>query len=488
MSSLQSDFRRLMSENETIDEVVFAITDQKLDDMFFAAFKDKVDYKGEYYALSLEDFEDFQDFVFSNQFNMADDVKIVGEMEEMSVTGGGEAYLPGLDVPAKKYKYGYTQKVKEDANSGYTDVKGFRAGHTKDKGGFIYKDLWNLNEDQFNEIISREDKDKVEKLLAYVKDKAPDLYRRFLGWMSEPYPHDYDEFAAAAGINEREETEKEEFKIGDKVEIVGKWPDKSYGQVISFDDDLVAVNVTKGGGSTFSRRMMIPHDQLRLQNSEIKKQEKKEKKKEKKEMEKEPIKEGLKTEIKVRSKKQQFQEATKMVNKKLKEINTILEFAQGLKTDLQEVECNSCSRMMENMKHDIAEVYKKMKTLAQENDYFKRRRDDDAAYYGTKRGANDPIAMAMRAKKDAPKPSVKKANPNQDKISMLLKKKAEIERDMEQEAEPEGGPIADKYGDMLNKVDKAIAKLRGQGEWGPETNPYMDKDEIERRTAILNKK
>jgi hypothetical protein len=212
--------------------------------MFFAAFKDKVDYKGEYYALNREDFEDFQDFVFSNHFDMADDVKIVGEMEEMSVTGGGEAYLPGLDVPEKKYKAGYTEKVKENFNSGYTDVKGFRPGHTKDKGGFIYKDLWNLNEDQFNELISRQDKDKVEKLLAYVKDKAPDLYRRFLGWMSEPYPHDYDEFAAAAGMNEREEKESGEFKIGDKVEIINMWPDKSYGQVVSFDDDLVAVNVT----------------------------------------------------------------------------------------------------------------------------------------------------------------------------------------------------------------------------------------------------
>jgi predicted DNA-binding antitoxin AbrB/MazE fold protein len=77
----------------------------------------------------------------------------------------------------------------------------------------------------------------------------------------------------------------------------------------------------------------------------------------------ETLEEGLRTEIKVRSKKQQFQEATKMVNKKLKEINSILEFAQGLKTDLQEVECDSCSRMMENMKHNIAEAYKKMKTL-----------------------------------------------------------------------------------------------------------------------------
>ena len=32
---------------------------------------------------------------------------------------------------------------------------------------------------------------------------------------------------------------------------------------------------------------------------------------------------------------------------------------------------------------------------------------------------------------------------------------------MEQEAEMEGGPIADRYGAMLNKIDKAIAQLQG---------------------------
>jgi hypothetical protein len=353
-----------MSENETTDEVVFAITDQNLDDEFNYSpkFDGKIDYdKDQNYILSSADFEDFQAFVEERpKFNMADDVKIIEDVTEMSVTGGGEAYLPGLDVPEKKYKSGYTQEVNEDTNSGYTDLKGFRPGHTKDKGGFQYKDLWNLNEDQFNELISREDKDKVEKLLVYVKDKAPDLYRRFLGWMSEPYPHDYDEFAAAAGINEREETEQGEFKIGDKVEIVGKWPDKSYGEVVSFDDDLVAVNVTKGGGSTFTRKMMIPHDQLRLQGGEVKKKEKKEKAKE---MEKEPIKEGLKTEIKVRSKKQQFQEAAKLANKKLREINSILEYASNLKSDLNETEYSSSSKAMESMKKNIAEAYKKMKSL-----------------------------------------------------------------------------------------------------------------------------
>jgi hypothetical protein len=123
------------------------------------------------------------------------------------------------------------------------------------------------------------------------------------------------------------------------------------------------------------------------------------------------------------------------------------------------------------------------------SDYSKRRKADDAAYYGLEEmDRNDPILMAMRAKKDAPKSKSHKPNANKAKIGMLLKKKAEIERDMEQEAEPEGGPIADKYGDMLNKIDRAISKLKGQGEWGPETNPYMDKGEIERRTATLNKK
>lgn len=308
MSSMQSDFRRLMSEIEFTDEVVFSIIDQNLDDEFNTnpKFVGKIDNDQDLnYILSREDFEDFQAFVEERpKFNMADDVNIISGLEEMSVTGGGEAYLPGLDVPEKKYKAGYTENVKENTNSGYKAVKGFRAGHTKDKGGFQYKDLWN--------------------------------------------------------VNEREETKVGEFKIGDKVEIIGKWPDKSYGQVISFDDDLVAVNVTKGGGSTFTRKMMIPHDQLRLQGSEIKKKEKKEKKKE---AEKEPIKEGLKTEIKVRSKKQQFQEATKLANKKLREINTILEFASNLKQGLNETEYSSSSKAMESMKKNIAEAYKKMKSL-----------------------------------------------------------------------------------------------------------------------------
>ena len=72
---------------------------------------------------------------------------------------------------------------------------------------------------------------------------------------------------------------------------------------------------------------------------------------------------------------------------------------------------------------------------------------------------NSDYAMkvrAMRSKKPTPKPSNVKPNA---KLDALKKRRAQIMRDMEQEAELEGGPVADRYGDELNKIDTAISKL-----------------------------
>jgi len=83
---------------------------------------------------------------------------------------------------------------------------------------------------------------------------------------------------------------------------------------------------------------------------------------------------------------------------------------------------------------------------------------------------NDPVLMKMRAAKmkadkaDQPKKSVNPdyaAVKNAKKIAFLKKEREQLMRDMEQEAEPEGGPIADRYGAQLNRIDKAIAKLTG---------------------------
>ena len=85
---------------------------------------------------------------------------------------------------------------------------------------------------------------------------------------------------------------------------------------------------------------------------------------------------------------------------------------------------------------------------------------------------NDPILVKLRAKKMKDKmrdkmpkrPDVPLTYAKKLKLDMLKTKRAEIMRDMEQEAEPEGGPIADEYGDRLNKIDAAIAKLEGRKE------------------------
>jgi uncharacterized protein YjbJ (UPF0337 family) len=86
---------------------------------------------------------------------------------------------------------------------------------------------------------------------------------------------------------------------------------------------------------------------------------------------------------------------------------------------------------------------------------------------------NDPILMKMRAAKDK-LAKIRAANAGDDgndkffdnakKLAFLKKERAQLMRDMEQEAEPEGGPIANEYGNKLNRIDAAIAKLSGRKE------------------------
>ena len=115
-------------------------------------------------------------------------------------------------------------------------------------------------------------------------------------------------------------------------------------------------------------------------------------------------------------------------------------------------------------------------------EHFKSMRED----------VNDPVLMKMRATDGKPKinPAFK-AIKNASKIEMLQNKRAEIMRDMEQEAEPEGGKISNKYGRMLNKIDDAIEKLGGNPmsedlDIGHEDNePQMLKAELARAGQMV---
>jgi len=82
---------------------------------------------------------------------------------------------------------------------------------------------------------------------------------------------------------------------------------------------------------------------------------------------------------------------------------------------------------------------------------------------------NDPVLMKMRAAKmKALRPEPTRGIDNDEALN-LRAIKSEIEDritqlwiDMEQEAEPEGGPIADRYGAELNKLEDRLEKVQKQ--------------------------
>ena len=116
---------------------------------------------------------------------------------------------------------------------------------------------------------------------------------------------------------------------------------------------------------------------------------------------------------------------------------------------------------------------------------------------------NDPILVKLRADKMKNLPQtgramadagVKAYTPRDlatlDAISDLKAERAQIMSDMEQEAELEGGPIADAYADRLEAVDAKIAQLRSRLSEGMEANDFVAtvNDEFDLETLNLMKK
>ena len=136
---------------------------------------------------------------------------------------------------------------------------------------------------------------------------------------------------------------------------------------------------------------------------------------------------------------------------------------------------------IDQIRQDSKDIRDFVKNVFSDSDFKDMRNDKDfikylkSIYEGiNEMGINDPIMIKLRAaqmkrNKDAAKKieKQKKINPeykalkNAPKIKALKKKRAEVMRDMEQEAEPEGGKIADRYGKLLNRIDNDIIKLGG---------------------------
>ena len=108
----------------------------------------------------------------------------------------------------------------------------------------------------------------------------------------------------------------------------------------------------------------------------------------------------------------------------------------------------------------------------------------------TEMDVNDPVIMSLRAakdrrnqyRKDAEKLHYTHSKNIEQKLQSLERARQQVLSDMEQEAEPEGGPIADLYGDKLNKIDQAIARLKGRGK---EKDVELSYDEVIGRAAMI---
>jgi hypothetical protein len=243
---------------------------------------------------------------FNNQFHTQ---RLRESIDETSATPAEGGYLtkPGAKKNSPK------------PTSGYKDVKGFRPGHSKLKI-VEPKDLWNLNE---------------------------------TGEKPEP-------------SKEMDYPSGEKVEVGQKIRIDNEQIVNGYGVITGFaqdadDNDVILVTVERDNDSS------IPRENFPVQLSDIEKMEDDKSMKDEKPAQKEtppglyPLQEGIKTEIARRNKPQQFQEATKMINKKLKEINSILEYAEQLKGELDE--SSRPNHLMEKMKKGMVSAYNKMRKL-----------------------------------------------------------------------------------------------------------------------------
>ena len=109
---------------------------------------------------------------------------------------------------------------------------------------------------------------------------------------------------------------------------------------------------------------------------------------------------------------------------------------------------------------------------------------------------NDPVMMRARASKmKADKEAKRKANRIDGNEAMYLRGeiadlKDEIKQiyiDMEQEAEPEGGPVADMYGDLLNKAEAKLADMQSKlDDYDMNENTDLIRKAIKKEIKSLN--
>lgn len=171
--------QQLATQNLLSEAITFAITNPRLDDLYNMEFG-PADYiekeEAIYYVATPNEYDRFLDFAMSKGFDVNRDVIEVDDIKEISTSSGAGAYNPSLHASKKKRNpFKEHSEFFESVLSGYKELTGFKPGHTPDRGGFQYKELWETEYEQ-NEAYTPtktnvEELARVEGLLAKAHDE-----------------------------------------------------------------------------------------------------------------------------------------------------------------------------------------------------------------------------------------------------------------------------------------------------------------------------
>jgi hypothetical protein len=203
MKEFSQQFATQRLREEFDPNVSFTISDPEVDRVYdnlisLGKIENLASEKADYITLSDRDWNILQLTVPDDSIVLKKGIEFINSVhiidEEGSVTGG-EAFLPGLDVPEKVYKAGYTKKVKEQkdvepklaAGKSKNVMRGWQDApsipNRPSKGGFIYKQLFEeLNESysQFkNQTKTRGKSDQFHQAVREVRKKVQEINKLF---------------------------------------------------------------------------------------------------------------------------------------------------------------------------------------------------------------------------------------------------------------------------------------------------------------------
>lgn len=213
------------------------------------------------------------------------------------------------------------------------------------KGGFQYKQMFEEVEEGTLQPVNL-DKDSLSPM----EYQQAQSYQEFNqdDWTFDDVSKRYIKKAAEANKDVQTEEQSEGLQIGDRVKVI--YGNEFYGETGTIEDivrGFVVVDIDDKG-------------EYSMHSSDVQKIEDEE--------DDAYLNEALtynkfKKEAATRQGKDAFHEALKSINKKLHEINKLMEYSSNMRTELEEDYSPRTGKVVNKLERQLAEIYKKVKSL-----------------------------------------------------------------------------------------------------------------------------